>query len=342
MKLFDYIRTTLASTLCCLVIVLIMNAVMLSSTALNKSMNDILYLDVLILIVFILYSAFACMRMKKRYGRVLKAIKEKKSIDYLLPDDSSFYSKILRDAVALKISENLDQVGSYKESMDELNNYIIKWVHEIKIPISVLELMLENSDTPGPESARKFKTELERIKFLANQVLSAGRASYYQEDLNISEFSLQKVVKEALKTNSFFFMSKNAEVLTGKLDFDVLSDEKWVKYILEQVLNNASKYIGQDGRVEISSREDEKTVMLRIRDNGIGIPPADISRIFDKGFTGENGRKASKSTGMGLYYAKKMADRMGVGLEVYSTAGEFTEFVLIFYKLSDYLNVTKM
>lgn len=342
MKLLDYFRSSSTSILCQLTLVLVINAVLLSSTSLDKSTGDIIYLNVLLLIVFISYSTYDFFRMKSRYDKVIKALEEKKSIDYLLPFDSSFYSKMLRAVVSHKTSENLDLLNTYKSNMDELNDYILKWVHEIKIPISVLELMLENTDMAGCENSRKFKAEIARIRFLANQVLHAGRAAHYQEDLCISDFTLQKVVREALKTNSHFFMSKNLEVITGKLDYNVLSDEKWIIYIVEQILNNASKYVRQNGKVEISAHEDDKTISLHIRDSGIGIPASDMGRIFDKGFTGENGRKTSKSTGMGLYYAKRIADRLGVTLAVSSSEGDFTEFVLVFYKLGDYLNVTKI
>lgn len=342
MKLFDYIRSTLTPILCQLTLILITNAVLLSSTSLDKSLDDIVYLNILFLTILVSYQAYGFIQMKNRYRRLLKALETKKSIDYLLPEDSSLYSKMLRDAVSLKSTENMEMVSSYKSNMYELNDYIVKWVHEIKIPISVLELMLENADISSLEDSRKFKTEVERIKFLANQVLYAGRVSQYHEDLGISELKLQKAVKEAIKINSHFLMSKNIEVITKNLDINVLSDEKWIIYMLEQILNNASKYVKPNGKVEIIARENEKTVTLHIRDNGIGIPSADIGRIFDKGFTGENGRKTSKSTGMGLYYAKRIADRLGLELEVYSTIGEYTEFVLTFYKLSDYLNVTKI
>lgn len=341
MNLLNYIRSTSSSILCQLSLILIANAVLLSSTSLDKSLADILYLDILFLAVFVLFFLHGFIRTKNNYGKVFKALKEKRNFDYLLPEDESFYSRLLRDTVQHKNAENTELVSSYKNSMDELNDYILKWVHEIKIPISVLELILENTELTVSEDSRKFKVEIERIKFLANQVLYAGKVYHYQESLVISEFKLQKAVREALKINSHFLMSKNMEVITGNLDFDVLCDEKWVVYILEQLLNNAGKYSRKDGKVEIHGKEDEKAIRLHVRDNGIGIPATDIGRIFDKGFTGENGRKTPKSTGMGLYYAKKIAGRLGIDLEVSSEEGGFTEFVLTFYKLSDYLNVTK-
>ena len=342
MKLMEYIGTTLPQILCQLVLILIVNAVLLASGSLEKSLKDIIYLDILLAVLLLVFFTYGFFRMKHRYGRLRKALEEGGSIDYLLPEDDSFHSRLLRKAIRLKDTENMELLSSYKNNMDELNNYITKWVHEIKIPISVTELMLENSDALGIETSRKFKTEMERIKFLVNQVLYAGRAAHYQEDLTANEFSLQKAVKEALKLNAYFLMSKNIEVSPGKLDYNVISDEKWVEYILEQILNNASKYVRPNGKVEIYVTEDDRAINLHIRDNGIGIPPADISRIFDKGFTGENGRRTSKSTGMGMYYSKRIADRLGIEIKVYSNVGEFAEFVLVFPRLSDYLNVIKM
>ncbi|SJZ74856.1 Histidine kinase-, DNA gyrase B-, and HSP90-like ATPase [Garciella nitratireducens DSM 15102] len=109
---------------------------------------------------------------------------------------------------------------------------------------------------------------------------------------------------------------------------------------MEQVINNACKYVDIHGKIEIFAMETNESVILSIKDNGIGIPAKDINRIFDRGFTGDNGRKTRKSTGMGLYISKKVADKLNINIEVFSQVSKFTEFRIIFYKLSDYLNVT--
>lgn len=342
MKLVDYLKSHTGMLLCQLALIIVINAVLLSSTTLERSINDILYLNLLLIVICIIFLIYGYIDFRNKYGKLRKALNKNLKIDYLIPEDDSFHSVLLRDIVQSKCSEQLELVSEYKSNMDELNNYITKWVHEAKIPISVCELMLENIDTLEIETSRKFKAEMERIKFLVNQVLYASRASHYHEDFTVAEFILQKAVREAIKLNSYFLMSKNIEVIPKNLNYSIVADQKWVTYILEQILNNASKYVKQDGQVEIYADEDDKTVRLHIRDNGIGIPAADITRIFDKGFTGENGRKTSKSTGMGLYYAKKIANRLGIGLDVCSIEDQYTEFFLTFYKLSDYLNVTKI
>ncbi len=344
MKVTEYIKTIRPLLICQLILLLILDAILLASSNLLKSLPDILYLNILVVLILFVYFIYDFIRMKNRYGRLNRALEDEVDgdVDTLMPEDDSFYSSLLRKAVRRSYLEHRKITDVHENNMDELNNYITKWVHEIKIPISVLELMLENTEDLDTENARKFKTEIQRIKFLANQVLYAGRAAQYQEDVNVCEFSLNNAVREALKLNAYFLMTKNIEVNADRLNHAVVNDEKWVIYILEQLLNNAGKYVRQDGRIEIFAAEDDTAVKLHVKDNGIGIPAADLPRIYDKGFTGENGRKTSKSTGMGLYYSKKMADRLGIGLEVSSEAGKYTEFILVFYKLSDYLNVTKM
>ncbi len=342
MKITEYIKSSFVSILCQWALILIINGVLLASTNLEKSTGDILYLDLLMLLIFLAFFTCGFLREKRKYGNLRKCLDSNSSVDYYLPEDDSYYSELVRDIVSQKTSENLELVNVYKNELDELNNYITRWVHEIKLPISVAELMLENSYDSDIEFSRKFKAELERIKFLVNQVLYAGRASHYQEDHTATQFSLKKAVGEAIKINAYFLMAKNIEIVTGNLDFTVTTDEKWLVYILEQILNNASKYVQQDSKVEIFAQETHKTVVLHIKDSGMGIPPSDISRIFDKGFTGKNGRKTSKSTGMGLYYSKKISARLGIGLTANSVEGEYTEFQLSISKFSDYLNVTKI
>jgi signal transduction histidine kinase len=272
MKLIEYVKSHLTSLLCQLITILLTDAVLLASTSLKKSLSDILYLNMLLMLICIVFFTYGFASSKSKYGKLRKALNKNQNIDCLIPEDDSFHSVLIRDIISKKCSEELELVSSYKNNIDELNNYITKWVHEIKLPISVAELMLENNKALEIEASRKYRKELERIKFLVNQVLYAGRASHYQEDLTISEFSLQKAVREAVKLNSYFLMSKNIEVIPENLSFNIVTDEKWVIYILEQILNNASKYVKQDGRVEIFADENDKSVSLHLKDNGIGIP----------------------------------------------------------------------
>lgn len=227
--------------------------------------------------------------------------------------------------------------------MEEINDYITKWVHEIKIPLSVCELIADKLEDEGQyDLSKELIQETERMNFLVNQVLHMSRASSYSQDFIVEEVNLSSLVKNVVKNNMNLFISKKIELEMGNLDFNIFTDKKWAYYVIEQIVNNACKYVDVHGKIKIQGEENDESVILTIWDNGMGIPEKDIDRIFDRGFTGENGRKTTKSTGMGLYICKKVADQLNFNIEVSSEVSKYTEFKIIFYKLSDYLKVTKM
>lgn len=223
-------------------------------------------------------------------------------------------------------------------ALNEINDYLTKWVHEIKIPIAVCELIADKIDEI--DISEQLIVEFDRIKFLINQVLYTSRASCYSEDLQISEINVEKVVKEVIKKNSVLLISQNIDIKLDNMNYNVMSDEKWFSYIIDQLINNACKYVPKNGTVSIYAENDEKATKLFVEDNGIGIKKKDINRIFDRGFTGENGRNLAKSTGMGLYLSKKIVHKLGHEIYVESEEGKGTKFTICFYKLSDYFNVT--
>jgi len=313
----------------------------ITSTALNKTVHEIAYLNVLLLIVALVFGLIGFFRFKARFLGLKLALRKGGDIDSLLPQDQDFISQILREVADRKNRQCEELVSASRQDLDELLDYITKWVHEIKIPISVSELILEDTAADHRRATDDLRVELARIRFLVSQVLHAGRAADYSQNLSVGEFNLKELVVDAVKRGGVFFREKNIEVIVRDLNFPIMNDEKWVAYILDQILHNAGKYTGKNGRIEIRAEEDPQAVRLYIRDNGIGICPEDQRRIFDKGFTGENGRRTAKSTGMGLYYAGKMANKLGIGINVRSQQNEYTEFVLTFYKLRDYCQSDK-
>jgi signal transduction histidine kinase len=127
-------------------------------------------------------------------------------------------------------------------------------------------------------------------------------------------------------------IAKGIELEIDNLGFNIFSDGKWVYYVIDQIVNNACKYVEHNGKIEIRGQETDESIILSIKDNGMGIPAKDIDRIFDRGFTGENGRKTGKSTGMGLYICKKIAEKLNFHIEVSSQVGKYTEFRIHFKK----------
>lgn len=347
MNMWKYLKDSHRAVLGFIYMLLLVNLFLLASPFLQQPLADILYLDTLLLLLALFLGLWGYRRWAGKYRALYQALEEQATPDFSLPGNDSLEARLLRDLLAYKNMESAARLAELQGSLAELNDFITRWVHEIKTPLSVCELIvdrLDESEEGEPIAGRsgELRTQLERMNFLVNQILYAGRAYSYAQDLLVEECSLNAIVKEAIKRNSLLFISRDIELELAPTDFPVRTDRKWLAYILDQLLNNACKYVERGGRIEISAREDEKAVYLVLRDNGSGIAPGDINRVFDRGFTGNNGRKIVKSTGMGLYFSQKMADKLGHRIEVVSKLGEFTEFTVTMYKLADYFKVTKM
>ncbi|WP_291579452.1 sensor histidine kinase [Clostridium sp. UBA6640] len=341
MNIYKYLKENKYFIYCQIVILIILNLFIYSNANVNKVVIDILYINFLVISVFIVYIFISYKKWNTRYRELKKLIMESSDIGSLDIKGESSQDEIIRDILILKDRIKYDEIKSLKENIDEIDEYISKWIHEIKIPISICDLITDRLE--DIEASRNIKNQMDRINFLVNQVLYSTRANSYSEDLLIQELSLEKLVREGVKKNSYYFITNKIDLELGNLEYNVLTDKKWILYILDQMINNAIKYSREDGKVEIYSDEDEKIISLHVRDNGIGILQEDIERVFNKGYTGTNGRaKTYKSTGMGLYFSKKIADKLGHKIEVTSKENEFTEFTISFYKISDYFNITKM
>ncbi|MBO3443526.1 sensor histidine kinase [Clostridium sp. CCUG 7971] len=221
------------------------------------------------------------------------------------------------------------------------------WIHQVKIPIAVLEIIsqrvkeLENQNNLQNENSlyKEINIELKRIESLVGQALYISRSGNYSSDFLIEEVNLEKVIKEIVRRNKHLFIYNKIDLKLENLDVNVLTDKKWIIHIVEQIIDNSCKYIEENGQIEIYTAKDEKSIKLHIKDNGIGIAPQDIERVFDQGFTGKNGRKKTKSTGMGLYISKKILNKLSHSIDVSSTQCEFCDIYITFYNLSDYFTL---
>ncbi|MHC1748257.1 MAG: sensor histidine kinase [Cellulosilyticaceae bacterium] len=285
-------------------------------------------------------------QIKKSYDSVQSAIEaEADVIFYLESNERVVGIDLIREVVIYQNQKFSDKEENYQQKMNDLRDYMAQAVHDLKVNLAVCEMITKrmgiDSDV-GFDMLNKLTFQNEQMKFRMNQILYVARANHYSEDILSEKVDLHKTLREAIRDNAEFFMNKNVSLSVSVEPYSVTSDQKWVHYILTQILNNSSKYVGHDGIVEIIGIEDDKTYRLKIRDNGMGINQDEMQRVFDKGFTGSNGRQNTKSTGMGMYYAKKMAMALEIGLKVTSQKDYYTEFELIFYKLPEYFKVTEM
>lgn len=200
-------------------------------------------------------------------------------------------------------------------------DYYTNWVHQIKTPISVMRLELKGNDT---EENRVLLGELFRIERYVDMVLQYIRLDSKTNDLVIGKYPLDEIIRECIRKYASQFISAKVKLEYEGTDREVVTDRKWLACIIEQLLSNAVKY-APEGKVEIKVTDDNKII---IKDNGIGIRPEDLPRIFEKGYTGNNGRLGMNSSGLGLYLSKKAADKIGVPISVKSELSKGTEFTL--------------
>jgi len=343
MTLFKYLKDSYRPISFFFLMILIIDLILISSTDINKSLLDIIYLNLLFFSISIVFLTIGYVKWRNTYKELKRAMELGENIDSFAPEGNKMEQKLIRDIIDIKNKEKQKETEELRKNLEEINDYITKWVHEIKIPLSVCELIADKLEDEGQyDLSKELIRETERISFLVNQVLHMSRASSYNQDFIMEEVSLSSLVKSVVKSNMNSFISKKIELEMDNLDFNIFTDRKWAYYVIEQIINNACKYVNSHGKVKIHGEETDESIILSIWDNGMGIPEKDINRIFDRGFTGENGRKTPKSTGMGLYICKKIADKLNFSIEVSSQVSKYTEFRIVFYKLSDYLKVTKM
>lgn len=343
MSVIDYIWDKKRFLLLYTLLMIFVSSVYYLNIPESHAFNEILYINTVsfaLLIAYLLFGYF----VKNKYYKSLKAA-VKASEDNLLnalPNSISFEQKVYTELLKKLYEQQGSKLERLYEDKKENLDYITKWAHEIKTPIAVSRLVMENSGDKAMEDVvASLKEELDKIEAQVEQVLYFARADEFAKDYMISEVSLEEIVKTAVKKHANSFITKKISVDIKNLDISVISDKKWLFYMIDQILSNSLKYTAAGGRITIRGKVEEKEKQLIIADNGIGIAPEDIGRVFDRGFTGQNGRQDYKATGMGLYLARKLARKLGHDISVQSKAGEYTEMTIQFPKLIDYFNVTK-
>ena len=223
------------------------------------------------------------------------------------------YGRIIERIEGLRVQERVRYEASVSDSMD----YYSAWVHQIKTPISSMKLKLEQEDSP---LSRSLSEDLFRIEQYVGMVLTYQRLQSDTTDYVFREHSLEKIVKGAVRKFAGQFIGKGIRLELSLDDRTVVTDDKWLSFVLEQVLSNALKYT-REGSISIYM---EEPFHLCIRDTGIGIAPEDLPRIFEKGYTGENGRVEKSASGLGLYLCRQICGNLGIVISARSVPGEGT------------------
>ena len=222
-----------------------------------------------------------------------------------------------------EMQESNSEESRQWEELQEKQDFFALWAHQIKTPIAALNLLLQQEN----QDVAACRQELFKIESYVEMALNYLRFEEMSNDLVLERNSLEQLVRQVVRKYAAIFIYNHISIQLEHLDYTVLTDEKWFCFVLEQILSNALKYTKQ-GSVKISAEETENGLQIFVKDTGIGIKREDLPRIFEKGFTGYNGRMDKKASGLGLYLCKGVCEKLGHEIRVVSEEGEGTTVIL--------------
>ncbi len=245
------------------------------------------------------------------------------------------FQKRLSEQDYQNIIKNLKEQNSELKSQErifkqEMSDYYSMWVHQIKTPIAAMHVLQQILEEEYPEQKyiKEIKLELFKIEQYVEMVLTYLRMGEMSGDLKFEKYSLDAIVRQVIRKYSQMFILRKIHLQYAKTSQCIVTDEKWLQFVLEQVLSNALKYTKDGGMIFIYTEEKENKKCLVIEDSGIGIWAEDLPRVFEKGFTGYNGRADKKSTGIGLYMCKKIMERLNHQIWIESEVDKGTKVYL--------------
>ncbi|WP_297664670.1 sensor histidine kinase [uncultured Streptococcus sp.] len=274
-------------------------------------------LEYQLLLAFLLASFFLGMDLASAYKEY------RNQLFYASGRPQTALEALIFEKLALLEMDKKNRAIEEREKLNDLMDYYTLWAHQIKTPIAASSLLV------GEIEDKKVKNQLEqelfKIESYVNIVLQYLRLESFHEDLVLKKENVEDLVKEIVKKYAIFFIQKGLSLNLHDLDRTIITDKKWFVVILEQVLSNSLKYTSQGG-IEIYFQEDT----LYIKDSGLGIQDADLLRVFERGFSGYNGRLTQQSSGLGLYLSKKIADELGHQISIASQVGQGTTVMISF------------
>ena len=331
MKFRSYLKDRFYSIIIALFCYFIILLVLL---AYKSDKSIVIVITIILIVTYIILFLIDYFRKQKFYTDLLANID---SLDkaYLVLETLNrpeFYEGKLLYQALYEINKSMNEnVRIEEEQLLDNKEYIEMWIHEVKRPLASLVLTLNNHENILD---RKTKNILKRLEDYVDQVLYYVRSENAEKDYFIKEIDLSKVIKNVGIKNMDDLLDNKVDFMVDKINYKVLTDSKWLEFILNQIINNSIKYKRNidNSYIKIYIKDDLDTTTLIIEDNGIGIKNSDIRQVFDKTFTGSNGREKSTSTGMGLYIAKNLCKKLGHKIEIQSKENEYTKVFITFAK----------
>lgn len=309
-------------------IFLLINLLIWMDRGLSLEQSSLVYMNSLLIVLFVLFITW---RVKKetRYTQELEQIMNESDWQEALPTPQFQREQMLNDMLYELSVKQQKKLAKLKESHVVENDYTAAWIHEVKAPLTAMKLLIDSERQNL--SIRKIESEWLRIHLLIEQQLYITRLPSLESDYVLEQLTISQLVMNEVKELATWCFEKNIAIDVEGEHLQVVSDQKWCRFILRQILTNAVKYSPMGSTIRINGKQAENgQVMVSIVDEGPGIAPHDLPRIFDKGFTGSTGRLHNAATGLGLYLAQIVAQKIGILLIADSTEGDGTTLRLTF------------
>ena len=277
---------------------------------------------------FYFYDYFNKRKYYKNLLDKLEGLDKKYFIADVVSEGDFLDSKIFYEVLEQATKSMKDDISDAIRNSADYKEYIELWVHEIKTPIATCKLLIENNENEITESIGE---EVTKIDNYIEQVLFYARSNTVEKDYLIKKINLKDSINSVIRRNATSLIEKKVKIDIKNVDKIVFCDSKWIEFILGQIISNSIKYMDKRNSIlKIYSEDIGNDVILKICDNGIGMDEKDVIKAFEKGYTGKNGRRFGKTTGMGLYLCKKMCEKLGLSVNIKSRENEGTEVSILF------------
>ena len=292
-------------------------------------LEDLAYLLILELFVLGVIMTVDLIRYKARVKQVEDLLKRPVAEQSYNVEAKDILEERYVDLIHAQEKSRVDTENISARSSKDMEQYYNIWVHQIKTPISGMNVLLQSMEPT--EEVGELQNQLFSVEQYVDMALQYQKIKSTTNDFSFAEIPLNKGIRENIRKSARLFIAKKLAVRYEETALRVLTDEKWISFVLGQIITNAVKY-SDKGSITISAYEDECNTYLSVKDEGIGISPEDLPRVFERGYTGYNGRADKKSTGIGLFLCKSVTRMLGHKIQISSEPGKGTEVTIIFSK----------
>ena len=325
MSLIEYLEQKIWSIIFYSIFLVILTTFMLFF---NLNLSFLFLCDIMLVVLYSSYIGITYYIQKKKQEEIIDLVdhlEEKYLISEIIKkptnlENIGYYYALKKACKAMN-----DKLSILEHKYNDYEEYIESFVHEIKTPLAALSLYEDNNNN------KELKKELQKMNNLVEQVLFFARSENTEKDYFIKNSNLAEIIHSVILEYKDYILTQELTLNIHNLEIDIATDEKWLSFIVSQIIQNSIKYIDNEKdnhQLEIYAEKSKNKVDLVIKDNGIGISQEDLARVFEKGFTGSN-RKKEYSTGIGLYLCKKLCDRLNLSIEITSIEHEFTKVLIV-------------